>query len=264
MLNRPFWRRAVLAAVGIAAGASLASCEMGPEVTPAKFATRPTAADIQEAYPGFAKMARIPGKVRMRCYYSLDGLLERCRKLGVAPEGLNFDRRVPTLLGKYVVTPQTIDGRPAPSAIDFVISFNPSPAPGAYNGQPVTEAEVAALKRRVSLNRTWERSSAQYVGSRTVELDRSAAVAAIIDRAYADDDPARRDALMLGVVQAMTPADRRLISTSQYFAIPGLDQIETVSPEYHAAAGRLADRMRAEYCAAYSCDATLPPAPEGP
>ena len=245
-------------------GASLGSCEMGPEITPAKWASRPTAADIQEAYPGFARMARIPGKVRMRCYYTLEGLLERCRKLGVAPEGLNFDRRVPSLLGKYVVTPQTIDGRPAPSAIDFVISFDPAPAPAAYSGQPVTEAEVAALKRRISLNRTGERSNAQYVGSRTVERDRSAAVAAIVDRAYAADDPARREALMLGAVQAMTPADRRLIPTSEYFRIPRLDEIEAISPEYHAAAGRLADRMRAEYCAAYSCDATLPPAPEAP
>lgn len=259
MLGTTPWRLAAAAALALLTG-----CESGPEITPARWASQPTAGDMAEAYPDFARMARIPGKVKMRCHYTLDGVLERCRKIGVAPEGLNFDRHVPRLLAKYVVVPQTYDGRPAPSSIDFVIAFNPSPTPAAYAGQPVTDGELAALRRKVGIDRERERRMAQYIGSRTVELDRSAAVAAIVDRAYAAEDSARYDAMLRGVVQALTPAERRVLASNDYVTLPTLAQIEAVSPEFHAANARLATRMRSEYCAAYSCDTTLPAPPPAP
>ncbi|RZJ97392.1 MAG: hypothetical protein EON88_03010 [Brevundimonas sp.] len=127
MLNRTLPGLAALAVV-----ASLSACEKGPDIVPAKFTARPSASDIAEVYPAFARMARIPGKVKMRCEYSISGTLQRCRQIAVAPEGLNFEAGVPRLLSKYTVSPQTYDGRPAPAPITFVISFTPPSAPAPY------------------------------------------------------------------------------------------------------------------------------------
>lgn len=252
MLRQGFWRLAALVAV-----ATLAGCDSGPEIVAAKWASRPSASDLAMAYPAFARMARIPGRVKVRCTYELDGVLRGCRLLGVAPAGLHFEDTLPRLLAKYVVTPQTLGGRPAPAPITFVVAFDPPPAPPAFAGPPVTAAERAAAGRTVAVFSRFEGQMTQDQASRSVDLDRMSAVAAIVDRAYAADGKAVRDAMPTALVQAMTPADRRALGRGGMYW-PGQGRLEMVSPEYHAAQGRVAARMRAEYCAAYSCDATLP------
>jgi hypothetical protein len=254
MLNRTLPGLAALAAV-----ASLSACEKGPEIVPAKFTARPSSSDLAEAYPAFARMARIPGKVKMRCEYSISGTLQRCRQVAVAPEGLHFEAGVPRLLSKYTVSPQTLDGRPAPAPITFVIDFTPQPAPGPYAGEPVRDADVAVIRRNLSYMGEAENRSAQYRASRSVDLDRMNAVGGIVDRAYAAEGAARRAAMPLAVVQTLLPADRRQLSQpSGYVMFPTLWQMEAESPEFFAANERLAGKMRTEYCAAYSCSTELP------
>lgn len=256
MLNRTLSGLTALAAV-----AGLAACEKGPEVVPAKFTARPSASDIAEVYPAFARMARIPGKVKMRCEYSISGTLQRCRQVAVAPEGLNFESGVPRLLAKYTVSPQTYDGRPAPAPITFVISFTPPPAPGPYTGEPVRDADVAVIRRNLAYMGEGENRAAQYRASRSVDLDRMSAVGGMVDRAYAAEGAARRAVMPLAVVQTLLPADRRqLAQPTGYVMFPTLYQMEAESPEFFAANERLATRMRTEYCAAYSCSSELPAA----
>lgn len=256
MLNRK-----LAGLTALAAAAALGACEKGPEIVPAKFTARPSTSDIAEAYPAFAGMARIPGKVKMRCEYNIAGTLQRCRQVAVAPEGLNFEAGVPRLLSKYTVTPQTYDGRPAPAPITFVISFTPVPAPGPYAGEPVSDADVAVVRRNLSYMGEAEGRSAQYRASRSVDLDRMTAVGGIVDRAYAAEGAARRAAMPLAVVQTLLPADRRQLSQpSGYVMFPTLWQMEAESPEFFAANERLAAHMRNAYCAAYSCSTDLPEA----
>lgn len=256
MLNRTMSGLIALAAV-----AGLSACEKGPEIVPAKFTARPSAGDIAEVYPAFARMARIPGKVKMRCEYSISGTLQRCRQVAVAPEGLNFEAGVPRLLSKYTVSPQTLDGRPAPAPITFVIAFEPPPAPGPYTGEPVRDADVAVVRRSLAYIDEGENRAAQYRASRSVELDRMTAVGGIVDRAYAADGAARRAVMPLAVVQTLLPADRRqLAQPTGYVMFPSLYQLEAESPEFFAANERMATRMRNEYCAAYSCSTELPEA----
>lgn len=256
MLNRTLPGLAALAVV-----ASLSACEKGPDIVPAKFTARPSASDIAEVYPAFARMARIPGKVKMRCEYSISGTLQRCRQIAVAPEGLNFEAGVPRLLSKYTVSPQTYDGRPAPAPITFVISFTPPPAPGPYAGEPIRDADVAVIRRQLAYIDAGENQAAQYRASRSVDLDRMTAVGGIVDRAYAADGAARRAAMPLAVVQTLLPADRRQLSQPNgYVMLPALYQLEAESPEFFAANERMATRMRTEYCATWSCSDTLPEA----
>ena len=256
MLNRTLPGLAALAVV-----ASLTACEKGPEIVPAKFTARPSADELAEAYPAFARMARIPGKVKMRCEYSISGTLQRCRQVAVAPEGLNFEAGVPRLLSKYTVLPQTYDGRPAPAPITFVISFTPPAAPGPYAGEPVRDADVAVVRRSLSYMGESENRAAQYRASRSVDLDRMTAVGGMVDRAYAADGAARRAVMPLAVVQTLLPADRReLGKPTGYVMFPSMHQMETESPEFFAANERMASRMRTEYCAAYSCSTELPEA----
>lgn len=261
MLNRVLPGRTLAALAVLAAVAGLTACDKGPEVVPAKFTARPSATDLAEAYPAFARMARIPGKVKMRCEYSISGTLQRCRQIAVAPEGLNFEAGVPRLLSKYTVSPQTYDGRPAPAPITFVIAFTPPPAPGPYTGEPIRDADVAVVRRSLSYMGEAENRAAQYRASRSVDLDRMTAVGGIVDRAYAADGAARRAAMPLAVVQTLLPADRRELSKpTGYVMFPSLWQLEAESPEFFAVNERMASRMRTEYCAAWSCSTDLPEA----
>ncbi|WP_420479059.1 hypothetical protein [Brevundimonas sp. FT23028] len=256
MLNRT-----ISGVIALAAVSGLNACEKGPEIVPAQFTARPSASDIAEVYPAFARMARIPGKVKMRCEYSISGTLQRCRQIAVAPEGLNFEAGVPRLLSKYTVAPQTLDGRPAPAPITFVISFNPPPAPGPYTGEPVREADVAVVRRSLSYMGEAENRAAQYRATRSVELDRMTTVGRIVDSAYAAEGAARRAVMPLAVVQTLLPADRRELSKpSGYVMFPTLYQLEAESPEFFAANERLASHMRNAYCAAWSCSTELPEA----
>lgn len=261
MLNRTLPGRTLAAVAALAAVSGLTACEKGPEIVPAKFTARPSATDLAEAYPAFARMARIPGKVKMRCEYAISGTLQRCRQLAVAPEGLNFEALVPRLLSKYTVSPQTYDGRPAPAPITFVISFTPPPAPGPYAGEPIRDADVAVVRRSLSYMGDSENRAAQYRASRSVDLDRMTPVGGMVDRAYAAEGAARRAAMPLAVVQTLLPADRRELSKpTGYVMFPTLYQMEAESPEFFAANERLAARMRTEYCAAWSCSTDLPAA----
>lgn len=256
MPNHKPWALAALAFV-----ATLPGCEKGPEIVPAGWVSRPSAVDIARAYPDFARMAHIPGRVRMRCNYTADGALERCRKLGVAPEGLNFDQSVPRLLAQYVVRPQTVDGMVAPAPIEFVIAFDPPSPPPASAAPPATAAEMTALRRGFVLTRGMESQFAQHQASRSVELDRMSAVAAIVDRAYESEEGVGVETVLRGLVQAMTATQRQeLVTQPRYMVLPNRLELEMASPEYFAYSQRLATRMRTEYCATYACDATLPTA----
>lgn len=257
MLNRKLAGATALAAAAVVLG----SCEKGPEVVPATFTARPSVSDIAEVYPTFARMARIPGKVKMRCEYTISGSLQRCRQLAVAPEGLNFEKGVSRLLGKYTVSPQTYDGRPAPAPITFVISFDPPAAPAPYSGEPVRDSDVALVRRHLSYIGEAEGQSAAYRASRTVELDRMTAVSGIVDRAYEAEGAQRRATMPLAVVQALSPEDRNRLSRSGgYVMLPMLWDIEAVSPEFFSANERLAAHMRNAYCAQYACSTELPAA----
>lgn len=246
--------------IGLAAVAGLSACDKGPEIVPATFTARPSADDLAEAYPAFARMARIPGKVKMRCEYAISGTLQRCRQIAVAPEGLKFEAGVPRLLSKYTVSPQTYDGRPAPAPITFVIAFTPSPPPPPFTGPAPTEAELAMARRGWAFMENFQDRSAQYRASRSVELDRMTAVADIVDRAYAAEGAALTRARAIAEVQVQTPAERRNGPSSTVFSITNEAVLERVSPEYYAAAERAAVLMRAEYCAAWSCSTALPAA----
>lgn len=244
--------------VGLSA---MSACDTGPEIVPAKFISRPSRIDIDNAYPAFARMAHIPGRVRMRCEYSTVGVLERCRKLAVAPEGMNFDKWVPRLLSKYVVQPQTLGGAVAPAPIEFTIVFDPPTQPPPIADVAPTDAEMAIMRRGLSLNLDLETRIAQDAAARSVELDRMNVVREIVDHAYAAEGHDRRDVLMRGIIEAMSSDQRaELLSRPNYMVLPNRLEVERISPTYFARSQALATRMRTEYCAAYSCSAELPTA----
>jgi hypothetical protein len=237
---------------------AVAACEMGPEITPAKMVQTPDAERIRAAYPTFARIAGIEGKVWMRCAYTLDGLVERCRKRGVAPEGLNFDKGISGLLADYIVEPQTIDGRAAPGEIDFVIHFAPPSAPPAWQGEPITDTEMRAARRLVTAQLGMvDRFGVRGNAHRTVAIDRYPVVAEMLDRAFTAEGEARNDAMARALVQAMTPEARRAFRRGG-FGGASLYEMEAVSPELFAVNARIAKRIRDEYCAAYPCAVTRP------
>lgn len=253
MLRQTLWRGAALAVLAILAG-----CEKGPEIVKASWASKPTAAEVAEVYPAFARMARIPGKIEVRCNYDRQGVLSRCRRIGVAPAGLKFEDALKRLLPKYRVTPQTVDGITAPSEITFVINFNPPRAPAPYAGPPVTPGELASVRRMTSGFSSYESAMAQRAASYTVDVDRMSAVGAMVDRAYKAEGAALAAALPLALVQASSPEDRRTLASGRSVRLYSRLELENISPEYHAALERLGAHMRTEYCAAYTCDPTLP------
>lgn len=229
-------------AVAAVAAAGLAGCDGGPEITPASFTKQPSAEAMADAYPAFARLAKIPGKVKVRCEYSMQGKLQNCDTLAVAPAGLQFEGAVRQLVGEYVVKPQMMDGRPAPAPMEFVINFDPPPPPAASVGPGMQPYDNAYLRGVI----------AGRAAVTVDETERRKAVDAIVQRALA---PERRfDILVTTMVMGMTKHDREMMG-------------EQLSPYKGVATGAdlaaydgMAERIRAEYCAAYSCDATLPAA----
>ncbi len=248
--------------VAVAALAVLGGCDEGPDVVKATWVSKPTAAELAEAYPAFARMARIPGKVQLRCNYDREGVLSRCRIIGIAPAGLKFEDTPKRLLARYRLKPQTVDGVVSLSEISFVISFTPPPAPGPYTGPAATDAEVASVRRFVGAVPDFESGMAQRAASYTVDLDRMSAVGGMVERAYAAEGAAIKAALPLALVQATPVEDRATLASGRSYRLYSRIELEAVSPEYHAALERLGAHIRNEYCAAYSCDPTLPSADE--
>lgn len=251
--------RQMMARVGVVAALALAAaCDPGPKVVPASWVSKPTAAELAEAYPAFARMARIPGKVQLRCNYDKEGVLSRCRIIGIAPAGLKFEDTPKRLLPRYRVKPQTVDGITAPSEISFVINFTPPAAPPPYAGPPVTDRELAAARRVTDFYSNFESGMAQRASSYAVDLDRMSAVGGMVERAYEAEGAAVRAALPRALIQATPAADRAALISGRSFRVYSRVELEAASPEYHAALDRLGAAIRKEYCAAYSCDPTLP------
>jgi hypothetical protein len=237
MLNKITGPLAALVAV-----AGLAGCDAGPEITPAAFTAQPNAQAMADAYPSFARLARIPGKVKLRCEYSMQGKLQNCDTLAVAPEGLQFEGASRQVLGDYVVKPQMMDGRPAPAPMEFVIAFDPPPPPAASVGPGMQPYDNAYLRGVIA-----GRSAVTVDGT-----ERRKAVDALVQRALL---PERRfDILVTTMVMGMTKHDREMMG-------------EQLSPYKGPATGAdlavyeaMAERIRTEYCASNPCDATLPAA----
>lgn len=238
MLNK-IWP---LAAVVAVAGVGLVGCDSGPEITPASLVKQPSAEAMADVYPAFARLAQIPGKVKMRCEYTMEGKLQNCDAVAVAPAAMQFDDAAKRLLNEYTVKPQLMDGRPAPAPFEFVIDFTPPPpnAPSVGSGmQPYDNAYLRGV-----------------IGGRAAqtvdEKERREAVDALVQRALV---PERRfDILVTTMVMAMSQHDREMMG-------------EQLSPNKGPATGAdlavyngMAERMRTDYCAKYSCDATLPAA----
>lgn len=235
MLNKIWPLAAVAAAVGLSA------CDSGPEITPASISKHPSAEAMADAYPAFPRLARIPGKVKMRCEYSTQGKLQNCDMLSVAPAGLQFESAVRQLLGEYVVSPQLMDGRPAPAPMEFVINFDPPPPPAPSVGPGMQSYDSAYLRGVIGGQ-----------AARGLDEERRKAVDKLVQRVFASEG--RRDILVTTMVMAMSKHDRDLMG-------------EQLSPDKGPATGadlaayeRIAERLRTEYCAAYPCDATLPAA----
>lgn len=238
MLNKFTGPLAVVVAL-----AGLAGCDSGPEITPAALTKQPSAQAMADAYPTFARLARIPGKVKVRCEYSMEGKLQNCETLAVAPAGLQFENGVRRLVNEYAVKPQLMDGRPAPAPFEFVINFTPPPPAAPSVGPGMQPYDNAYLRGVI----------AGQAAISVDDTDRRKAVDALVQRALR---PERRfDILVTTMVMSMTKHDRDMMG-------------EQLSPYKGPATGAdlavyegMAERIRTEYCAAYSCDATLPATP---
>jgi len=72
--------------------------------------TKPTAAQIQAAYPERALDNQIEGAAAMDCTVMADGKLTGCRIAGEAPGGFGFGQATLDLAGDFVMRPRAVDG----------------------------------------------------------------------------------------------------------------------------------------------------------
>ena len=72
--------------------------------------TKPTAAQIQAAYPERALDNQIEGAAAMDCTVMADGKLTGCRIAGEAPAGFGFGQATLDLAGDFMMRPRAVDG----------------------------------------------------------------------------------------------------------------------------------------------------------
>lgn len=127
------------------------AAEDGRIVRPPTWRRRPSAADIQEAYPQEALADGVGGQGVLICEVELDSTLSRC----VAPEppkGYGFGAAALSLAASFRIRPETIDGEPVVHGLVVApVRFDPpddaSPPKVGWTASP-TAAEVRAAMPR--------------------------------------------------------------------------------------------------------------------
>ena len=91
--------------------------QMGHTEVRPQMVTRPTAAQIQAAYPVRALSDQVEGAAAIDCLVMDDGKLARCQVVAEAPGGYGFGQATLDLAGDFLMKPRLVDGEAAPGAV---------------------------------------------------------------------------------------------------------------------------------------------------
>jgi protein TonB len=93
-------------------------------ITSPRWASRPTAAQMDRAYPSRAIANGLAGSAQMNCLVSASGTLSNCSIVSETPRGQGFGRAASGLTQYFRLSPGTVDGQPIDGArVAFTVRF---------------------------------------------------------------------------------------------------------------------------------------------
>jgi TonB family protein len=221
---------------------------------------------MAEVYPGFAADAGIEGGARLRCLAAVSGKLERCRVIEVWPHGLGFDRAALSLSSRFETHPPMAGDVPRAGQVEFNIQFTLPPIESitAWTGDEPS-AETLALARRVAARmHGLTANGPQDIDVGGVDEDRRAAVDRIVAQVRRESRAEMIDAMALALGRTVSPANLALLTQGQRRPPrPPMSEamLRSAGDRVEAATQRQNARLKALYCAEYSCE--RPSAPRG-
>lgn len=217
----------------------------------------PDADRMAEAFPLFAALMGQEGVVVLACRVEATGGLQDCAVRHVSPTGLGFDRAALSLTREFRVTPSVAASLSGPDGqtVQFTLKFpvDESPRPAWSEAEP--SVEEIALARTVV---------ARYLppprlvhGDPGVDEDRQTWVSDLLTRVEADLRDDRLHAMAVSWARMLTPEQLEMLSVGQRRpSPPDPDRLWSSEDGLDAVEDRLKERLRAEYCARYSCELT--------
>lgn len=231
----------------------LGGCASGVTTDPA-WTSIPSGESMGDAYPEFASIIELEGAATLRCMIALEGRLANCRVRDAAPVGLGFDRAALALTPQFQVQPREVDGEAAKSQVQFTVRFALAPdvMPTPWSGAEPSE-DGLALARVVTRRFSWSPPVAP--SELDVDPDRQAEVAAMI--AQVDDEMRAEgaEAAALSMARLMSEGQLRMLTVGQRRPAPPSDVLlfQSANDRFIALTHMRADRIRALYCARWSC-----------
>lgn len=261
--------RAVLFAL-LVAGAGAVTTEAGaqnPATRPPgafvgpTWKTHPDEDQMGEAYPGFAGLIGVSGRVALRCVVGVDGRLSDCEVLDAQPPGLGFEAAALSLTASMEAYPATYRGAPVPSYIRFRHRFSQSddgPVPPYAGPPPTREALNGGTALAAALFDFWApKLPALEVADEDLDVadDRRAFVLSLLEKMDAELTQPAQDALALGLARMFSHPDiQRFLKEGG--TPPDLDDdaFEAAMDQLWLAEIEAVARVRSRYCATYPCD----------
>lgn len=247
---------ACLAAFG--PGVAQAQDESGVVITDPSWTELPDPHELGEAYPKFASWIDTGGSAQLMCRVTLQGSLALCEVVKTTPEGLGFDRAALSLTPRFRLNPRTVDGDIEKSTVQFAVRFAlpPEETIPVWDGEEPSVETVAWV--RAGVDRLTERFGPPphpMLADLDVDEDRRTAVAAMIRTVESGVLDRRLDGVAL--IMARTSNADQLAAISQGRPPPGppppADQARAASSELQTLDREVSGRVRALYCARYSC-----------
>lgn len=217
--------------------------------------TTPSAADLGDVYPGFARMIEVRGRVTLTCPLGGDGRLTGCAVVSAHPPGLGFDQAALPLMSRFQAdAPQSLGRANVRVTMNFRIEDEPIVP---YEGPPPSPAALALAERALGILQ--ERgdlpstifNTEQETGG--LAPDRLEFVRERIREVEAEYGRAYRDATVLVLARLYGERALRRFLEGSTLVTPDLDEFGAAFDEMERIGLQAAAHVRSRYCAAYSC-----------
>ena len=267
-MHKTGWAALAAGVMLLAGGASAQNPPPPAVVTNPSWASRPDAEALGEAYPNFAANAAIDGNVTLRCTARIDGGLDLCEVVRVAPAGLGFDRAGLSLSRLFRINPREVDGRDTKTRVQFTIRFRAAPSESGppWTGPEPDSAHVANVRLMLAtIAPAIEREFAADLAEPEVDADRLEKVRAIMIQVRGEFEEREKDAAALAMARLVNPADfERFRSGGGSPPEPSEDDFIRAADRADALQNAATERRRSLYCAQFDCPTLSPPPATAP
>ena len=244
--------RPVLWIVALMLVTALAACatpRKGPSVNV------PNPERLAAAYPEFAMLIDMSGRVDLSCTGDREGSLRDCRVVQAKPAGMGFEEAALSLAGDLRLVPTQRGDVTRLPEVQFTIPFTLGPRPPSP--QPWTEEDPSpeALRLAREIVGRWPAPARPDPRTLDVALDRADWVADLIWMTDRSRDEERREAWMLALARLQSLDQLRMLAVGQRRAAPLAQDLRSLSAQDRliAAEDARALRLRRAYCQHYGC-----------